>query len=224
MQDHQGDRYAEQEGATSGSPDPTPEPMTTSGPRHATRRTTGRSKSSRFFRPRSVRAKIVAVLMVPVISLMALWGFAAVTTTQSIADVQQLKDVNATLLAPIGEFITAVQEERTAAAQYLASDEVPQDGFLAAADQTDSAVAALRDSVARSSTDAAALDSRLPGRIQSLVDAADYVTTIRSRVRDRNVSWLAAYDAYTGTIRSGFSATTLLAELEAPGVATDLRF
>ncbi|HEX6338035.1 MAG TPA: nitrate- and nitrite sensing domain-containing protein [Jiangellaceae bacterium] len=224
MQDHQGDRYAEHDGATSDSPDPIPEPMTPSGPRHATRRSTGRSKPSRFFRPRSVRAKIVAVLMVPVVSLMALWGFAAVTTTQSIAAVQQLKDVNATLLAPIGDFITAVQDERTAAAQLLASDEVPQDGFLAAAEQTDAAVAALRDSVARSSTDAAALDSRLPERIQSLVDAADYVTTIRSRVRDRNVSWLAAYDAYTNTIRSGFSATTLLAELEAPGVATDLRF
>jgi signal transduction histidine kinase len=166
----------------------------------------------------------VAVLMAPVISLMALWGFAAVTTAQSVSEVQQLKEVNTTLLGPIGEFISAVQAERTAAAQYLSSAESSPDALIAAGERTAETVAALRDSIARSSTDAAALNARIPGRINSLVEGADTTPLIHNRVIDRNVSWLSAFEGYTQTIRQAFNVTNLLTELEAPGVASDLRF
>ncbi len=213
----------------SGSPTPDESRRTTdsppeSGPRHAARNRSVSRVRSAAIPPRSVRAKIVSVLMVPVVSLMALWGFATVTTAQSVSEVQQLKEVNATLLAPIGEFITAVQAERVAAAQYLASSEPSPDTLVAAGEQTAEAVSALRDSIARSSTDAAALDSRLPGRISTLVEAADGTSVLHDRVVDRSVSWLAAYNAYTRTIRTAFNVTGLLTELEAPGVAADLRF
>jgi hypothetical protein len=69
-------------------------------------------------RPRSVRAKIVALLMLPIVSLMALWGFAAVTTASSIAGTETAKDVNSELLTPVAEFVTAVQTERTAALRH----------------------------------------------------------------------------------------------------------
>lgn len=51
-------------------------------------------------RPRSVRAKIVSLLMLPIVSLMALWGFAAVNTASNIGDLQRLKEVNSQLLTP----------------------------------------------------------------------------------------------------------------------------
>ncbi|AYY14686.1 HAMP domain-containing protein [Actinobacteria bacterium YIM 96077] len=192
--------------------------------RHASRRAVpSRTKSSGFLRPRSVRAKIVAVLMVPVISLMALWGFATVTTAQSVSELQQLKEVNATLLSPINEFVAAVQEERTAAAEYMADPEIGTDALVEAGQQTDAAAAALRDGISQSSTDAAGLDPRLPERIETLVESADFVSTIRERVNEQSVSWIAAFDAYSATINNAFQVTGVLTQLDAPGVDFDPR-
>ncbi|MCT9140005.1 hypothetical protein N4G67_13270, partial [Streptomyces violarus] len=67
------------------------------------------TRATERLRPRSVRAKIVALLMLPIVSLMALWGFAAVTTASSIGDTERVKDVNAELLAPVDRFVTALQ-------------------------------------------------------------------------------------------------------------------
>ncbi|WP_166354758.1 sensor histidine kinase [Phytoactinopolyspora limicola] len=198
-----------------------------SGPRHASRRAAaGRNRSSSGRRPRSVRAKIVTVLMVPVMSLMALWGFATVTTAQNVSELQQLKEVNDTLLAPINEFVTAVQAERVAASEFLATQgEEPEEpeALLAAGAVTDAAVAALRTGIAESSTDAAGLDPRLPGRIDALVAAADAVPGIRDRVATQSASWLAVFNAYTAAVTEAFGVTGVLTQMEAPGVEFDPR-
>src|SRR4051812_14713847 len=111
-------------------------------------------------RPRSVRAKIVSLLMLPIVSLMALWGFAAVTTASSIGDLERAKDVNAELLFPVGEFVTALQGERTATLRYVATSGARDRAALKTARaSTDKAAAALLDGVNASSSDAALLDS-----------------------------------------------------------------
>lgn len=195
-----------------------------SGPRHASRRIAqGRAKAANTRRPRSVRAKIVTVLMVPVVSLMALWGFATVTTAQNVSELQQLKEVNETLLGPIGDFVSAIQNERRAAGQYLVNPEETQGALEEAGQATDAAVAALRNGISSSSTDAAGLDERLPERISTLVDGANEVATIRERVSSGNVSWLASFDAYTETITEAFSVTGVLTQIDAPGVEFDPR-
>ena len=56
---------------------------------------------STFLVPRSIRAKIVCLLMVPVVSLMALWAFATVTTARSASELSQCKEANSTLLKPL---------------------------------------------------------------------------------------------------------------------------
>lgn len=199
------------------------EPIGRSAPRHASRRAAAWAKQPSSRRPRSVRAKIVAVLMVPIISLMALWGFATVTTVQNVSELQQLKEVNDTLLSPINEFVTAVQAERVAAAEYLVDPEAGQDALAEAGRNTAEAVATLHRGVASSSTDAAGLDPRLPSRIESMVDAADRVATITERVDATSVSWLAAYTAYTEVIDTAFSVTGVLTQMDAPGVEFDPR-
>ncbi|NED94351.1 sensor histidine kinase [Phytoactinopolyspora alkaliphila] len=197
---------------------------TRSGPRHASRRAAAsRVKQPNSRRPRSVRAKIVTVLMVPVMSLMALWGFATVTTAQNVSELQQLKEVNDTLLSPINQFVTAVQAERVAASEYLVDPEAGEESLTTAGQNTDAAAAALRNGISRSSTDAAGLDTRLPGRIEALVDATDHVSTIRDRVGESSVSWLASYNAYTDLIGRAFSVTGVLTQMDAPGVEFDPR-
>lgn len=200
------------------------QPTSRNGPRHASSRATAPwPRRSGARRPRSVRAKIVTVLLVPVVSLMALWGFATVTTAQNVSELRQLKEVNDTLLAPIGEFVSAVQAERVAAAEYLVDPDTAQESLDAAARRTDVAAAALRNGVARSSTDAAGLDPRLPARIESLVAATDHVTAVRQRVIDSSVSWQVAFNAYTDYIENAFSVTGVLTQMDAPGIEFDPR-
>lgn len=72
-------------------------------------------------RPKSVRAKIVSVLMVPVVSLMALWAFAAVTTAQEVSGQLRAQRVDRSIRQPVTATVTALQAERRAAARYLAA-------------------------------------------------------------------------------------------------------
>ncbi|WP_262064089.1 nitrate- and nitrite sensing domain-containing protein [Streptomyces sp. STR69] len=157
-------------------------------------------------RPRSVRAKIVALLMLPVVSLMALWGFAAVTTASSIADTETAKDVNSELLTPVAEFITAVQGERTAALRHA---DAPG-AFKAATKATDTAAAALRGGVNDSSSDAALIDSSLPGRIDKLEADATGLVALRASATAKGAKSTATYGSYSAIVEHGFSVTGAL--------------
>ncbi len=174
--------------------------------------------------PRSVRAKIVALLMVPVVSLIALWAFATVTTARNVSDLQRLKDVNATLVAPVGDFVSAVQEERSAAARALASpDPGRQQTLRERRRATDSAAVALRDGIASGSADAATVDPQLPGRIDRLLHDADGLAALRGRGdgdkpdRDRLVA------GYTGVVEDGLATVGALTGLEKTAVASEVR-
>lgn len=74
-------------------------------------------------RPRTVRAKIISLLMVPVVSLLALWGFATVTTAQDVARLREVQRLDNTVRGPVTEAVGALQDERTAALRQLAAPE-----------------------------------------------------------------------------------------------------
>ncbi|MGW7370026.1 nitrate- and nitrite sensing domain-containing protein, partial [Streptomyces sp. NPDC054841] len=99
--------------------DERPEPATDRDPA-AGRPDDGRREKWQL-RPRTVRAKIVSLLMVPVVSLLALWGFATVTTAQDVARLRQLQDVEDGIRGPVAEAVTALQAERRAALRQIAA-------------------------------------------------------------------------------------------------------
>ncbi|MGH4030934.1 sensor histidine kinase, partial [Actinomycetota bacterium Odt1-20B] len=171
-------------------------------------------------RPRSIRAKVVTLLTVPVVSLMALWGHAAVTTASQVSDAQQLQDVNSRLLRPISDFTTAVQDERRAALTYLAAPGGDHPKALdAAKSRTDKAVVALRRGVHANSTDTAALDSALPGRLTRLLDSADSLAALRTHPGGLD----AALDAYSTPVRRAFAVRASLAGADRAGAGSDAR-
>ncbi|MET8983028.1 nitrate- and nitrite sensing domain-containing protein [Streptomyces sp. NPDC004539] len=161
-------------------------------------------------RPRSVRAKIVALLMLPVVSLMALWGFAAVTTASSIGDAERGKDVNAELLAPVGEFMTAVQAERTAA---LRGDSA---GYKKAQAATDRTAAGVLDGINSAGSDAGLLNSSLPGRLDTLKNDTGTLDSLRSHPT-------SSYDGYSAIVRHGLAVTGALTDSVRSADASDAR-
>ncbi|MET7484230.1 nitrate- and nitrite sensing domain-containing protein [Streptomyces sp. NPDC005538] len=176
-------------------------------------------RTSARLRPRSVRAKIVALLMLPIVSLMALWGFAAVTTASSIADTETAKDVNSELLTPVAEFVTAVQGERTAALRYA---DAPG-AFKSATKATDTAAAALRAGVDDSSSDAALIDSALPGRIDKLEADVSALAALRSGATAKGAKSTDTYGGYSAIVEHGFLVTGALTGDKTAADASDAR-
>ncbi|MGN9756721.1 sensor histidine kinase [Streptomyces sp. SD31] len=177
-------------------------------------------RTSARLRPRSVRAKIVSLLMLPIVSLMALWGFAAVTTASSIGDTERAKDVNAELLTPLGAFVTVVQAERTAAMRYTTAPEA----FAKARQATDKAATALLDGINAASSDAALLDASLPGRIERLEADAEGLAKPRAEATAKKAGApSAAYTAYSAIIEHAFAVTGALTGDQGTDAASEAR-
>ncbi|MDI3423271.1 ATP-binding protein [Streptomyces luteolus] len=173
---------------------------------------------AKSLRAKSIRAKVVTLLTVPVVSLMALWGHAAVTTATQVSDAEQLKQVNSALVQPVSDFTRAVQDERAAAlVKHAAPDATARDAYDAAKSRTDKAAAALRAGVHSSSTDIAGIDATLPDRIQRLLDSAETVT---GRQADTGPAALARYST---AVDHGFAVRSALARADRTGAAADTR-
>ncbi|WP_371548718.1 nitrate- and nitrite sensing domain-containing protein [Streptomyces sp. NBC_00554] len=175
-------------------------------------------------RPRSVRAKIVALLMLPIVSLMALWGFAAVTTASSIGDLERAKDVNSELLTPVGDFVTTLQGERTATLRYVAA---PGARSLAALETaraaTDKASTTLLTGVDASGSDAELLNAALPGRLDRLESDAGGLSALRTEVGVEGANPSAAFTKYSAIIEHGFSVTGALTGDETTDATSEAR-
>ncbi|MFG3367664.1 nitrate- and nitrite sensing domain-containing protein [Streptomyces sp. NPDC048156] len=159
-------------------------------------------------RPKSVRAKIVALLMVPIISLMALWAFATVSTARNVSELAQFKDVDATLLTPVDTFVSAVQDERSAAARNVAAPGSERAAALREATRaTDASARKLRDSIATGTFEYGALHPELPRRIDQLLESAGALPGLRKQVSGVD----ASYRAYTAVVESGFAVREAVA-------------
>ncbi|MFI5681199.1 sensor histidine kinase [Streptomyces cellulosae] len=173
-------------------------------------------------RPRSVRAKIVALLMLPVVSLMALWGFAAVTTASHIGDTRRVKDVNAELLVPVSGFITALQTERTAAANPAARNTAGLNAFEAAGAATDRAATGVRDGANAATTDAELLDAGMPARIDRLKTDARGLDALRAQAGAKGGAQ-KTFTAYSAVIEDAFAVTGALTGEDNAGAASEAR-
>ncbi|MFF1570537.1 nitrate- and nitrite sensing domain-containing protein [Streptomyces sp. NPDC058293] len=172
------------------------------------------------WRPKSIRAKVVTLLTVPVLSLMALWGHAAVTTASQVSSTEQLRQVNSALVQPVTDFTTTVQDERAAALKYRADPGASaRRDFDAARSRTDKAVTALRAGIRSSSTDLAALDARLPDRISALLKSAGSLPMQRETPHDS----AAVFSGYGTAVDRAFAVRAGLAGDDRPDRASDTR-
>ncbi|RCH70091.1 ATPase [Streptomyces sp. SDr-06] len=175
-------------------------------------------------RPRTVRAKIVSLLMVPVVSLLALWGFATVTTAQDVSALRQSRRVDEQVRTPVAAAVTELQAERRAAVRYVAA---PADDRAAELDQqtkrTDTAVDRLRLDPRHTVADAGDLPASVAERLRGFVAQALRLPALRTGVHDRGTGWDAAYQQYTDTIGAGLDVDGALADAQGPALGADAR-
>jgi signal transduction histidine kinase len=196
----------------------------TDGP-HGIPQTTARTPGSRRrLRPRTVRAKVVSLLMVPVVSLLALWAYATVSTAQDIARLRQSQRVEAELRTPVATAVAALQAERGAAVRYAGAPGTGDRGDLERlAERTDRAVAELRLGDDSTVADSQELPAGVSARLDAFVTGAERLRSLRTAVLDRKAGWDEAYTRYTKAIRGAFAVDGALSGVQQADMGSDAR-
>ncbi|WP_327365376.1 sensor histidine kinase [Streptomyces sp. NBC_01217] len=168
-------------------------------------------------RPRTVRAKIISLLMVPVVSLLALWGFATVSTAQDVARLRQLQQVDGEVRAPVSSAVAALQVERRAAMlQATAPGSAQAAALERQTKRTDTALAALRIDGGHTIADTGNLPSTVAERLDRFLARAQ---RLRADTGDEN----AVYDRYTEAVSAAFGVFGALTAIQDDALGSDAR-
>ncbi|MGW0704841.1 nitrate- and nitrite sensing domain-containing protein [Streptomyces sp. NPDC002643] len=165
------------------------------------------------FRGKSIRRKIVALLLVPLVSLTAVWAFATVLTGREASDLFRVADIVEKVGFPTEDTIRVLQQERRQTLVYLADRDAPDalDALGRSRDATDQAVeefrahaddAELRDEMGEATAQ----------RLTAIQEALDGLSALRTSVEQGTVDVPRALNEYNGLVDPCFS---LLANLPA---------
>ncbi|MEU6896962.1 sensor histidine kinase [Streptomyces virginiae] len=174
-------------------------------------------------RPATVRAKIVSLLMVPVVSLLALWAFATVNTAQDIARLARVQQVDSEIRAPVAAAVTELQAERRAAVRLLADPAADPGALDQQARRTDSAVRGLRLGERHTVADSGDYRSDTVVRLDAFVVAAEALGSARKDITDRRATPDAAFAIYTRVVDAAFAVSGSLSGAEHAELGPDAR-
>jgi signal transduction histidine kinase len=177
-------------------------------PPAAARSTSGRRLR---FAPKTVRARIVCLLALPVISLTALWGIAAVNTVSTAYTDAQLRTFGLDVALPLDNTVLALQQERSAADAYLATPDADPSTLNTRISASRSAAAALVLGVGQSAGSAADLNAMLAPRLATTTKAIVALPGIRTLTLGHSLSPAAADAAYAAAIEDAFAVQATLA-------------
>ncbi|MFE5097509.1 nitrate- and nitrite sensing domain-containing protein [Streptomyces sp. NPDC056638] len=171
-------------------------------------------------RPRTVRAKIISLLMVPVVSLLVLWGFATVTTAQDVARLRQLQQIDDEVRSPVSTAVAALQSERRAAMLQSAAPSSAQAAALERqTERTDTALAALRLDSGHTIADTGDLPPTVADRLDRFLGLTHRLRADRSDAGGEN----AVYDQYTAAVSAAFGVCGALTGIQDEALGSDAR-
>ncbi|MHC5908668.1 sensor histidine kinase, partial [Streptomyces sp. S6] len=153
------------------------------------------------FRGKSIRRKIVALLLVPLVSLTAVWGFATVLTGREAGRLYTVSSLMEKVGYPLEDTVRVIQQERRQTLVYLADPDARN--ALAALRRTrsatDEAFAEIRGN-AKDPDLRDSLDEDDSGGLTNVLDAFDGIGNLRRGVEDGTVTRAQALDLYNRLI------------------------
>ncbi|MEU9188733.1 nitrate- and nitrite sensing domain-containing protein [Streptomyces sp. NPDC048484] len=149
------------------------------------------------FRGKSIRRKIVALLLVPLVSLTAIWGFATVLTGREVNQLFDTTFIVQEIGYPTEDVISVLQDERRQTLVYLADPRASDalTDLRRTRSATDEAVSKIR----RHARDAEVRDEMgvdATERLTAILDAFDGVGSLRQSVEDNTVTRAQVLDLY----------------------------
>jgi anti-sigma regulatory factor (Ser/Thr protein kinase) len=167
------------------------------------------------FRGKSIRRKIVALLLVPLISLTALWGFATYLTGREANQLIGASTIVEKVGHPLEDTVRVVQKERRQTLVFLAdpraSDALPLLRRERAA--TDRVVADVKKSAQQKSV-RDALNTDAEAQLNSILSAVEGLGALRDSVEKRTIDRNQALDFYNGLIDPCYRFLTGLHTME----------
>ncbi|MGW2784302.1 nitrate- and nitrite sensing domain-containing protein [Streptomyces populi] len=149
------------------------------------------------FRGKSIRRKIVALLLVPLVSLTAIWAFATMLTGREAGQLLSVSEVVKKIGRPTEDTVRVLQRERRQTLVYLA-DPRASDG-LAALERSRGATDRVLVKVRRNARDKSVREELGEGtaeRLTSLLDAVDGISSLRTGIEDGTINRAQALGLY----------------------------
>ncbi|MFJ9707406.1 nitrate- and nitrite sensing domain-containing protein [Streptomyces sp. NPDC101234] len=172
-------------------------------------------------RPTTVRARIVALALAPVVALTVLWSFAMVSVTAELRALIRLQGVYDDFGTPVDTAVGQIQIERRLSAAYLGArlDTATAADLLAQQRSTDRAVDAMRHAI--QDGDRGRLSGRQRQSLDAMVAATGKLEKLRARVLSREISWDSAVADYSALVEPGFDVESTLTALQAGQLARE---
>lgn len=163
------------------------------------------------FRGKSVRRKIVALLLVPLVSLTAIWGFATVFTGRSVTQLFRVSAAVEDIGYPIEETVRVLQQERRQTLVHLADPRASDtlSALRATRTATDGAIAKVR----KNADDPDVRDRLSTGgedRLTAVLDAFDGIDSLRGSVEQGTMNRVEALNQYNLLVDSCYALLTSL--------------
>ncbi|WP_405814907.1 nitrate- and nitrite sensing domain-containing protein [Streptomyces sp. NBC_01390] len=149
------------------------------------------------FRGKSIRRKIVALLLVPLVSLTAIWGFATVLTGREAAELFNVSSIVEKVSYPTEDAVRVLQQERRQTLVYLA-DPRASDALAAlrrSRTATDAVIDKIRANADKSDVRNSISDSDSE-RLTAVLEAFDGIGPLRRSVEEGTVTRSQALDLY----------------------------
>jgi hypothetical protein len=176
------------------------------------------------FRGTTIRRKIVALLLIPLLSLTALWAFAATLTGSQVWGMLGITQTVDNLAHPVEDAIGAVQGERRAALVFLADPRRSdaRTALLSRESTTDKAVDLLNTQAA-SSDNRSNLSSESKRRLDLVTKGFGTLDALRSKVVDGTIERIDAYEAYNATVDPGYGFLASINTMENIAIDRQIR-
>ncbi|MFF0292147.1 nitrate- and nitrite sensing domain-containing protein [Kitasatospora sp. NPDC004614] len=153
----------------------------------------------------SIRARIIALLLVPIVALGGLWAYSTLITTSGVWNQLDLSDTYTAFGGPADQYVDDLRIERTAAVLRLAdpANKAYTDSYLKSQTVTDRDLQLLRYQAG--SRDAGKLDGDQRARLHDLLASADELAAVRSQIGQHQSSWDGALKDYSALIGPVFA-------------------
>jgi anti-sigma regulatory factor (Ser/Thr protein kinase) len=164
------------------------------------------------FRGKSIRRKIVALLLVPLVSLIAIWGFATVLTGREVAQLFHVSSMVEEIGYPTEDTVRVLQQERRQTLVYLADPRASDalSALRSTRSATDDAIVKVRRN-AKDPDVRDALEVDDDERLTAVLDAFDGIDSLRRSIEEGTVDRVDALDQYNRLVDPCY---TLLASLD----------
>lgn len=167
------------------------------------------------FRGKSIRRKIVALLLVPLVALTGVWTFATVLTGREASDLFRVADIVEEVGFPIEDTIRVLQQERRQTLVYLADPRAS--GALDALDRSRSATDAAVEEFRRHAQNSELRDEMGEAtslRLTTILDALDGLPSLRTTVESGTVTVPEALGHYNNLVDPCFALLSNLPALD----------